>query len=156
MNVLFFILTLFLSEYRIQIATYDTQGILPFRYGMYIFCIIADVVILIAAIFYLGIIAGVIYAALSYFSILHMIIAWVFKIPSLLFARSCEAIEKIIKWDSIVLVITIVVLAIFTVISFFVVDYQAALVFLREKWVLILSISVGGFLLRLLFIHKLA
>ena len=146
MVIAFFLITLFVAEFRIQIASYDVQGILPYRFGMYVFCRITDAVFAFAAGLYLGIIGGIVYFALYYFAVLHSTVAWIFKVPSLLFAKTPEAIQRIIQADSVTLVLSLLALTVFSVVSVFVVDFETALLFVKEHWLVFLISAVVGFI----------
>ena len=149
MVIAFFLITLFVAEFRTQIASYDVQGILPYRFGMYVFCRITDAVFAFTAGLYLGIIVGIVYFALYYFAILHSTVAWIFKAPSLLFAKTPEAIQKIIQADSVTLVLSLLALTVFSVVSIFVVDFELAVLVVKKNWLVFLISAVVGFVLRL-------
>ena len=151
MVIVFFLITLFVAEFRIQIAYYAVQGILPYRGGMYVFGRITDAVFAFTAVLYLGIIGGIVYFALYYFAILHSTVAWIFKAPSLLFAKTPDAIQKIIQADSVTLVLSLLALTVFSVVSIFVVDFEAALLVVKNNWIVFLISAAAGFVLNFCF-----
>ncbi len=149
MVYVFLIFSVFLSEIRHQISVYDMEGLLPFRFGVFPFCVLSEVAILFNAIIYLGVIGGVIYSLLSMFAILHCTVGWIFKIPSLFLANTEYRQVQMIRTESSIMVVSMLLFYIFGVISLIVTWYKSALPFLKENWLVLLIISGAGLLVRL-------
>ena len=142
----FFILSLFLSEIRHQLGFYDREGRLPYRFGVMFFCILSDISILFNAVIYLGVVGGVIYTLLSFLGGLHCTVGWVIKLPSVLLANTEFKEEKMIRIESSIMVVSMILFFIFGVISLIVTWYKSALPFLKENWLVLLIISGIGFI----------
>lgn len=153
MELAFIVLSIIVSAIRHMIAVYDQEAILPYVHGMRVFCILTDIVFLVSSVFYLGFLWGIVYFLLHYFSILFAVCGWIVTFPSNLFTKTPSSIQKTITFESSALVLLLLVLTVFTVVSFFVVPFKCLIFFVVEHWVILLSICGSLAVLRFAILH---
>lgn len=156
MCIAYFVFSLIISGLRHMVAVYDHQGNLPNVHGMRLICLITDLVFLVGAMYYWGLIAGAVYFVLYFFSILFCCYSWIITYPSTFFATSEYRVKRIIMWESGLLFWLMIAFFIFLVVSFFVVPAASMWSFFKSSWIVIVSIGLGLLFLRLFcyFVEK--
>lgn len=154
MCIAFLILSIVVSAVRHMIAVYDQQGILPYALGMRVFCYLTDAVFLVCSVYYFGFLFGPIYFVMHYFSILFAVVGWIVTVIPNLFSKSISSIQKTIAFESSALVVLLIALAIFTVISFFVVPFKSMIDFVKAHWIILVSVAVPLALLRFIVLRS--
>ncbi len=131
MEILFLILYITFSSLVYSIASDQRLGFNPYPFGTTILCIVFHPLILISGIFYLGWGLGILCFLIHLLGIPYGTVGWIFSIPTLL-ATNEEQILRILKLKLGLLGPSLCVSIIFTVISFFSVDFKALLDVFKE------------------------
>lgn len=126
MEILFLILYITISSLVYSIASDQQLGFNPYPFGTTILCMMFHPLILISSIFYLGWVWGIIFFLLHIFGITHAAVGWVFNFPALLTSNE-EQLLRILKLKLGLLGPCLCISIIFTVISFFAVDFKMLL-----------------------------
>lgn len=135
---LLFLFFFILSSQLIQSVARDQQaGFNPYPFGTTIFCLLQHPVLLVMSIFYLGYLWGIVLFLCHLFGIVHMTISWVLDIPTLL-AKDYDKLMKIMKFKIALLAPMLIVIFVFTVVSFFAGDFKALLVLLQTNPVIVI------------------
>ena len=154
MIIAFLIFVLIVSELGYQLASHQQMGIVPYPFGVTIFCMINHVIVLITGIWYLGWIAGIILLALHFFGIIHVCFGWMLSVISLLFINSPEQMMRSVRREVAFLNFLTPTFLIFMIVSFFIVDFRCVLDilgnFTNVSWIIIVISGVVGNFLRMI------
>lgn len=126
MEIIFLILYIVSSSMVYSIASDQRLGFNPYPFGTTILCMLLHIPILVSSIFYLGWIWGIAFFLLHLFGLEHATVGWLFSIPALV-ASNEEQLLRFLNLKLKLLCPTLFVNVLFTVASFFVVDFQALL-----------------------------
>ncbi|MBQ9929636.1 MAG: hypothetical protein IJO72_02515 [Oscillospiraceae bacterium] len=132
MELLFLIFFILSSQLIHSVASDQQTGFNPYPFGATIFCLLQHPLLLIMSIFYLGWLWGIVLFLCHLFGIVHMTISWVLDIPTLL-AKDFDKLIKFMKFKIALLAPMLIVILVFTVVSFFVSDFMALLVLLQNN-----------------------
>lgn len=132
MELLFLIFFILSSQLIHSVATDQQTGFNPYPFGTTIFCLLQHPFLLVISIFYLGWLWGIVLFLCHLFGIVHMTISWVLDMPAL-FAKDFDKLLKFMKFKIAMLAPMLIVILVFTVVSFFTSDFKALLVFLQNN-----------------------
>lgn len=126
MEIVFLILYIISSSMVYSIASDQQMGFNPYPFGTTILCMLLHIPILVSSIFYLGWIWGIICFLLHIFGLVHATVGWLFNIPVLVASKD-DQLLRFLKFKLNILAPLLLINAIFTVISFFVADFESLL-----------------------------
>lgn len=145
MTMLFVILFLLSSQLIHSVAIDQQQGINPYPFGTWIFCSLLHVLLLVSAIFYLGWLWGIILFLVHLFGVLDLTIMWILNIP-VFFIKEDRQIFTLATVRRNLLFPLLLANLIFTIVSFFIADYQALFHFLNDiPYSLVIILAVAAF-----------
>lgn len=143
MWILIYIIIFILSSHLIHMVAVDQQSVYnPYPFGTTFFCIIQHPLLLIMSIYYLGWLWGIVLFLCHIFGIIHATVSWVLSIPRLI-TNDHNKLLRIMKRNIAMLIPMFIIVLVFTIVSFFVADYECLLTYLyNHTSVLICTIVI--------------
>ena len=126
MIIVYILLIVFTTHVLSNAGLLMQSGELPY-FGTKTFCHIIHILILITSIWYFGWIGGIIVFVLCLFSIFELFVGWILSIPGWIFINSKEKWESYINIKATLIGYLPIILALFMISSFFIVDFQCIL-----------------------------
>ena len=126
MEIVFVILFILSSQLVHSVAVDQQTGFNPYPFGTTLSCMAYHPLLLISAIFYLGWIWGIVLFLAHFFGIIHATISWVLDIPELLINNE-KRFLGFLRLKLCLLGPVLLANLIFTVSSFFIVDFESLL-----------------------------
>ena len=141
---IYFILLLVGGGMRYFLSKID--GLLPYRYGISVFCLIFDIFLLINSIYLFGFWIGILIFALHFFGILDLFFTW--PIDVIPFFKSYGFINLRLQiygsWIAgFVTYLFVPAMAAFCIVSFFLFPYKSMLLFFSANALIVLGISAA-------------
>jgi len=149
MQILFIIIFIIINELLYQVASNQRMGLNPYPFGSTILCYITHFILLVTNIWYLGWIAGIIVFLLSFFSMLHSTIGWVFSIPTLFYTDESQFFRLVRRQVSL-LTPTLLISLIFCIISFINTEFMSLMYFFEDNLNLIPIFIIGCIVLNII------
>lgn len=155
MIIAYLIIVLVVSELGYQLASQQQMGIVPYPFGVTMFCMINHIIVLVTGIWYFGWVGGIILFALHFLSIIHSCFGWILSAIDLLLVNTPEQMMRSVRREVSLLSIISPAFLIFMIVSFFVVDFKCGFDLLKDftttSWVILIASGPVGTILRLLF-----
>lgn len=127
-----FVVIFILSSHLIHTVAVDQRtGYNPYPFGTTTLCILQHPMLLTMSIFYLGWIWGIMFFLCHLFGIIHMTISWIFSIPRLII-NDYNKLLRIMKSNVALLTPMLIIVLIFTILSFFTAEFKSLLTFFQN------------------------
>lgn len=130
--MLLFVIIFILASHLIHTVAVDQRiGYNPYPFGTTILCVLQHPLLLTMSILYLGWIWGIILFLCHLFGIIHATISWIFSIPRLV-TNDENRILQIMKRNISLLTPMLIIVLIFTIVSFFTAEFRCLLIYLQN------------------------
>lgn len=131
MTFLFVIIFILSSHLIHTVAVNQRCGYNPYPFGITTICILHHPLLLIISIYYLGWICGIVLFLCHLFGLLHATISWVLNIPTLIIKNDNKYLQTM-ELNVALLTPSLIIVLIFTVVSFFVAEFKSLLTFFQK------------------------
>ncbi len=146
MQILFIIIFVISSQLIHSVAVDQQTGYNPYPFGTTLFCLLQHPILLVASIFYLGWLWGVVFFLCHLFGIIHITVSWIFDIPTLL-AKDVNELVRFMKLKISLLAPMLIIVLVFTIISLFIGEFKSLLITLQNNPpLIIIAVIVIGLL----------
>ncbi len=148
MQILFVVFFVLSSQLIHSVAVDQHNGYNPYPFGSTILCLLQHPILLTMSIFYLGWLWGIVLFLCHLFGIIHITVSWIFNIPMLL-AKDLNKLVGFMKLEIALLTPMLIIILVFTIVSFFVVEFKSLLMILQNNTSLVIGAIVVIVLLSL-------
>lgn len=149
-----FVVIFLVADWLIHIsaANYES-GMIDYRVTTYI-CLLTQLLLIVPIIWYLGWIAGILFAAFSFFQGMYITIGWAFSLPSFFLGSP----YRWAYYELVALIPAQIIIVVFTIVSFFVTKFGCLYTFISKNTIVLLPVLAAmaiGFAVRKVLMDRL-